>query len=607
MPLFHRAGRGASQQPASAVNIKRVSLERPGTSAWARFRPVVAFVNKYIHKLLGNNNPIVTRLTDRVIRVVSDLSADQKARLQAWVDEAGPDEIQGRREIAEAILSCARTASPDLELSNKGVTTLPDIVAELTQVRRLLVGGNPLISLPESLACMKNLRSLSCDYCGLDEAPDWISDLSNLSYLNLNGNSLTTLPGSVGSMHNLHTLKLVNNNIRYPPSTLWSLGKSHPCHIYLARNPVPPAEQRELHKVRGAGQLYIFCVPRFILTEVNSTEVNTMVAHWFALASLPLPDRVRQMLGNMDSDQARTLGIHLCKLIATKDYETPAQSIGLATRVADVLSEMAEDEEVKNACMAASLEAVSSCADRAMLGLNEMEKAVMFAKINKTGDLNQLVELGAGYEKLEKVKAIAARRCRMMRIFYWLGLGPKPDEIEVQLAYMLGLADRLQLPIAKNQQMLFRKFSTVTDRDIEQAAAEIEKNQAAHPEQEINALLAWQPLYEKLEEQYFGYVDDIRGQYLEKRETIDTHASDYDEQVAEVEREMKAATDSFYREAVQKLREHNPLPPKTREEAQVANAIDQDAARLARERMEEMIRRQRQGRNVPGNPHGEAE
>ena len=173
----------------------------------------------------------------------------------------------------------------------------------------------------------------------------------------------------------------------------------------------------------------------------------------------------------------------------------------------------------------------------------------------------------------------------------------------MQLAYMLGLADRLKLPIAKNQQMLFREFSTVTDKDIEKAAVEIENDLATHPGQEINALLAWQPLYDKLEEQYFGYVDEIRGQYLEKREAIDAHASDYDEQVAEIEREMKAAIDSFYRKAVQKLRKHNPLPSRTREEAQAANAIDQNAARLARERMAEMIRRQRQGREDSGYPN----
>ena len=417
MPLFQRTGRGTSQQSASAVNIKRVRSERPETSTWARFRPVVAFANKYIHKLLGNNNPIVTRLTDRVIRVVSDLSVDQKARLQAWVDEAGPDEIAGRREVAKAILICARTASPDLELSNKRVTTLPDILAELTQVRRLLVGGNPLTSLPDSVASMKNLRVLSCNYCGLKEVPGWVANLSNLSYLNLNNNCLTTLPSSMGGIHSLRTLKLVDNNLENLPSTFQSLGKSHSCHIYLSKNPVPLTEQKKLHETCGAGRLHIFCVPNLSFDEADSVGVNELAAHWFALADSSLSDSVRQMLRNLYQDQAETLRIHLCKLVATKDYGDPEQCVGLARRVADVLSEMAADDEVKNACMAASHEAVSSCADRAMLGLNEMEKAVMFAKVNKTGDLNQLVELGVGYEKLEKVKAIAARRCRMMRIF----------------------------------------------------------------------------------------------------------------------------------------------------------------------------------------------
>ncbi|KAI8489386.1 hypothetical protein Bbelb_328290 [Branchiostoma belcheri] len=89
-----------------------------------------------------------------------------------------------------------------LNLSNQGLTSIPEEVFDLTDLESLDVSNNKLTSIPEA-----------------------IGRLQKLYRLDANGNKLTSLPQAIGSLQELKQLYVHNNNLRELPDGLEALNK----------------------------------------------------------------------------------------------------------------------------------------------------------------------------------------------------------------------------------------------------------------------------------------------------------------------------------------------------------------------------------------------
>ena len=559
MPVLNRARRAVESVPAPTIQIQGQRPYTPGSSFWARFRPVTAFIVKYTHKIFGDKTP-VTRLVDRTVRALSDLSPSQKHRLQSWVDAAKtPQDKENRTKIANAILECARTSRRTLDLSNNNVDSLPDVLGELRQLKVLLVGGNNLKTLPDSLSGLRNLSYFACDKCGLVELPSWLSCFSGLNYLNANNNNLSELPRSFEHLTGLTAVKLTNNLFAYPPRQLLALGRYDICKVFLSGNPIPAQEREAWNDVRGSGELLVYCTPRVLPRDAEGATLDQLLDHWFVVANQDLPREVLGAVQDLEDIDKETLRIHLYKLVGTLDYEHPVRGADMAKRVAHVLQTMAADPDVMTDCLNASREATSSCTDRALLGLNNMEQAVLLAGVRREDDPASLVKLGAGFWRLKLVEEIADQEYQRQTGFKRVAMGHERDQVEVVLAYKLGLRDQLNLPLAANQHMLDRRYSEVTDRMLQEAGRSIEQELAAHPEREYRYLANWEPLREKLADLYYGDVDDINETYQDKfAELGDLPLAD--PAVTELKRAWEEEVEGFYMRVIKNIKQGTPLP-----------------------------------------------
>ena len=127
------------------------------------------------------------------------------------------------RKIEEA----RQSSAAELDLSGKPagarLTELPESLAELTQLRSLSVRYNNLTALPESLSQLAQLRSLQLGNNELTALPKSLGHLSELQTLDLSSNKLTSIPDWVRELPQLHSLHLRQLQLTSVPTWLHEL------------------------------------------------------------------------------------------------------------------------------------------------------------------------------------------------------------------------------------------------------------------------------------------------------------------------------------------------------------------------------------------------
>ncbi len=100
-----------------------------------------------------------------------------------------------------------------LDLSNQGLTKIPDYVFNKTNLQELNVSHNSLTGAIQSqIGQLKNLKVLNASYNKMTGVPAEIGQLQNLQVLDLSYNQLTGLPNELGNLQNLQTLNLTGNS-----------------------------------------------------------------------------------------------------------------------------------------------------------------------------------------------------------------------------------------------------------------------------------------------------------------------------------------------------------------------------------------------------------
>src|SRR3972149_6770781 len=87
-----------------------------------------------------------------------------------------------------------------------GGQTREEIILRAINLTDLNESGNQLTSLPDSIGQLTNLRLVYVDNNQLTSLPDSIGQLTNLQKLFVDNNQLTSLPDSIGQLTNLQVL-----------------------------------------------------------------------------------------------------------------------------------------------------------------------------------------------------------------------------------------------------------------------------------------------------------------------------------------------------------------------------------------------------------------
>lgn len=94
---------------------------------------------------------------------------------------------------------------------------------KIQEIKHVNLDGWGLTSIPQEVFELTNLKSLSLEFNQLTEIPSEISNLSSLTRLYLNYNLIETLPESIGKLSSLKGISIVHNNISQLPESLKDL------------------------------------------------------------------------------------------------------------------------------------------------------------------------------------------------------------------------------------------------------------------------------------------------------------------------------------------------------------------------------------------------
>jgi Leucine-rich repeat (LRR) protein len=104
------------------------------------------------------------------------------------------------------------------------MTTIPNALTSLTQLRELILRNHQLTTVPDTISQLENLRTFSLKGNRLRTVPEAINQLAKLQELNLVDNPITTIPSWVANLPHLEKLYLSTSSIEMPPPELLDFG-----------------------------------------------------------------------------------------------------------------------------------------------------------------------------------------------------------------------------------------------------------------------------------------------------------------------------------------------------------------------------------------------
>jgi small GTP-binding protein len=138
------------------------------------------------------------------------------------------------KKLLEIIEDAARKKKKILNLSWRGIKSLPAKIGELSNLRELELSHNQLTSLPAEIGQLTNLTKLILTQNQLSSLPAEIEKLANLTNLLLDGNHLSSLPAEIGKLSNLEILYLDGNHLSSLPAEIGKLSNLE--ILYLGGN-----------------------------------------------------------------------------------------------------------------------------------------------------------------------------------------------------------------------------------------------------------------------------------------------------------------------------------------------------------------------------------
>ncbi|WP_460418926.1 NEL-type E3 ubiquitin ligase domain-containing protein [Pseudomonas sp. microsymbiont 2] len=383
----------------------------------------------------------------------------------------------GLREVPPGFLQ-AFPRLRTLELSSNQLTCVPAELVNLGNLRELDLYGNAIVLDASQAMTLGNCVSL--EYVNLSYNPLGrtfpLYRLERLSRLHLRSTGISELPPALMDRMDLLIADLRGNRItelpaRFFRSPAW-LGSS----VLLADNPL---------SAQSAQRLQVFQqLHDAALSEPTAGSAISLRQSWLDAADSASRTEHSaawdELEGETDGgDFFRLLG----RLQETSDYQRQRQH--LARRVFSMLVAMRDHPTLARELFQHASEDLT-CQDSVALCFSNLELSMLVWQARmqaQAGDQQDaLLRLGRRLWRLDEVDRLANEDVQARR-----AQGANPDEIEVRMAYRVGLRDHLELP-AQPDDMLFGEVAGVQAARLERARARIQETET--PERVAQSLVA---------------------------------------------------------------------------------------------------------------------
>ena len=348
---------------------------------------------------LNNRTNVVAPLNNRtnvvappLSRIQVPLSEGQMAALEQWANAETGLPGEKRKEAAGIIATCAKTLALKLDLSQLGLTELPpDIGLYCPQIKELLLAGNRLDRLPESMRHCRLLTHVDISMNRLYLVPDAISTWPNLTFLNLEGNRLVTLPDEVFAHPRLAELKVNHTRLRTLPDSMptgsplrhidlrgmeirplhGAISNLSPeCEVLLSSSQYAPGDIEAVMAMNAPR--FDFCADASLDESVPGSDVREEVFGWYAGRDIRLWSEI-----STDA-HADTLANFLDVLHHVAEFRHPDSRNRLEARVERVLRSFERASDALRATLYRIIdEGLTSCEDNVAVALQQVEMALV--------------------------------------------------------------------------------------------------------------------------------------------------------------------------------------------------------------------------------------
>jgi hypothetical protein len=350
-----------------------------------------------------------------------------------------------------------------LDLQDNVLTTLPNGLEQLSELRELHLAHNHILltaSDARRVNTLQRLHTLGLNGNLLGRAPE-VSALWRLRSVHLRATGLRELPEGLLASPSLTFIDLRENQISEVSDAALELLRHDPRRVYLHDNPLSGQAVRRI---------------RTLLEDVAS-DLLPLREHTHGLED----ERLRWLVGIDPAEQPRHLAQwdrlaaeegaqDLFRFFAdfSRSRDFTRQPLEMCRRAWAVIEACELNSEVREAVF---LQAAGprSCADQMLLIFSALEVRTLAAQRTAGLDgayaMRPLLRLGRELFRLDQVDLIASRHIQQMRE----GDPYLPvDDVEVHLAYRVGLANSLGLP-GQPSRMNYATISGVHTSDLEVA------------------------------------------------------------------------------------------------------------------------------------------
>ena len=462
----------------------------------------------------------------------------------------------------------------ELKLGNMNCRhTAERFLQHFTNLTALEMDNNHMVHLPRQLLQMPFLQRLSLSYNLLYMNPgniNVLANLGNLEVLNLNGNLLGSMldlsmlpklrrvslrrtgleewPRGLLTRPLLEIADLRENSIVEVPEQVYQAPVSLTFNISLSGNPLSAASRLRLARsvMQGGSSMGI-----------NSEELMGEAAafdFWTAgITRLELDRRV-QLWNRLRADpMSEDFFMIITRLTTTADAQSVRQD--LSRRVWEMIEAANESSPLRQDLLDVAA-APRSCTDSVAMAFSALEVQIQLSRIVRGSPTQhgELLALAKGLFRLDQVEKIAADHYRALVAQG----GPTPDELEVHLAYRIGLSRTLGLP-SQPENMHFKVLGGVSEVDLQSARLLVE---VAEKSMQLPAFVSsrdfWRDYLIKKNKVEFSALTDHYYVTLSEllRKSPDMSSERYLSEVAQVRSEMEAAINHWSLEKTQAI-----LPP----------------------------------------------
>ncbi len=211
----------------------------------------------------------------------------------------------------------------DLSLSNNQISEIPDAISQLVNLKELSIWGNKISNISEAITQLANLEDIDLSYAQLTLIPHAITQISSLKRLHLGNNQISEIPNEIGQLTNLLWLYLYGNEIREIPISIAQIKNLQVLSLYSNQISEIPESLCQLSNLKdlSISSNYICKIPpaisqlvRLKKLSIALNKISQIANEIGQLSNLEYLDLSNNQIVNIPDDISKLTDLHTLNL-----------------------------------------------------------------------------------------------------------------------------------------------------------------------------------------------------------------------------------------------------------------------------------------------------